>query len=626
MAKNDMTEFGLTEEELDELRLQCQNEIAISEDFMRPKWEKWRRRIKLLNNQKKRDTDISEPLAHVHFDTVLSALRDDELKTTFLPRAQGDEVQTENLNPVYEYDCELMDKKRKDYFWNWNALFFGRALLGMHVFDRQLMCPKPTVINMLTWYRDPQALSVNGGDDGFGAMRFGGMPVLMTRRDLEKAKVYKCLDEIQYSANENDVLRQANEQVRSAAGFTGYDADYLTGENEQATIMNWYTWWKGKRVLVGLANGNTKIIRFTKLKDQDQWPIIDKAPYPNSMSWDGTSLMDLVEDKQRAKAKLVNAALYVVETNSNHMYAYDINRVANESDLDFEMNKHVAIDGDTGGAITPIQRQQVGQDVSWMLNYMDTSAQKATGASDIQQGSLAGVKRTATEIATANEGADTRFSMLAEVIEWSEIEFARYWYKMYKMYFNEAIDEKFYRINGANGVYFRKLEKKDLITSVDPSVSVKSRVVGEARRIREIQEFNSFFELATQDPSVNVNELIRKRARLSGMNELEMEYLFKPDSERVLAKSENKGLSDNKFLPINESDDDLKHIQEHAKAGDTKANRAHQKMHWMAYLAKNKNPNLKQSQAMMPEGKEDLVEGGDVSGDLFNQIKTIQTA
>lgn len=590
-------QFGLTKDEQNELIVQCQNEIITSETFMQPKWEKWRRRLRLLNNQKKRDSDISEPLAHVHFNTMHAALYNDELKTTFLPREKGDITVTENLNPLYEYDSELMDKRVMDYEWIWNTLFFGRSLVMMFEFDRKNKVPKPEVVNMLTWYRDPNALSVNGDSAGRGAMRFGGRPFLATIQELEDAGVYENLNDVLMSSSENQILEAARDRVRSAQGFDTSLSDDVIGENRVTTIMEWLTIYKGKRVIVGLANGKTLLVRYQVLKDQDEWGIIDQTMYPNGLSWDGVSVLDLIEDKQRAKAKLINAALFTVETNGNHMYAYDANRINNESDLDFEFNKHIPINGDPSGAIQPISRSQVNNEVQFMLDYIDASAQKSTGATEIQQGASTGAKKTATEIATVQESVDTRFQLLSKVIGWSEKNFARYWYKMYKMHFKDTIDEKIMRIVGMNGVTFKSFTRENLVAEVDPDVTVKSKIVGEAKRIREIQEFNSMFEILAQDPNVNVDELVRNRAKLGGMTEMQMASVFRPDPERILATEENEKLNANEFVKINPTDDDLKHIQEHEKAAQNAKTMAHQKAHWKAYLAKNKNPNVRQEVA-----------------------------
>jgi len=591
----------LNEKEQKELVKQCQEEIENAKTFMGPKWAKWRKRLKLLNNQKKNEADISDPLAHTHFNTLLAALYDDELVTTFLPREQGDVNNAQNLNPLYEYDSELMSMDTMNYQWLWNALFFGRSLVMMFEWDSEMSVPVPEVVNMLTWYRDPNAKSVNGDTAGRGAMRFGGRPILLTKKQMEDAGVYENIDKITPNTAENDILTAAGDEVRNAQGLGGSVSDDITTENRLLTSMEWFTIYKGKRIAVGLANGDTLLTRYTELKDQNKWGIIDRVIFPDGIDWDGVSVMDLIEDKQRARARIINAALFNTEVNGNHMYAYDTNKITSESDLDFGQNRHVPVDGDPTNAIQAIQRTQIANETDYMLNWLEKSAGRATGATEIEQGVATGGRKTATEIATLSESVDTRFNLMAKVITWSTRRFAQYWYKMYKMYFTTEIQDKFLRIVGPDAIFFKKFDKEQVITNIDPDVSVKSKIVGEARRLRKLQEWNAEAEIMYADPSVDKEYMTRERARLGGATEMEMLSRFKPDPERIIAMEENKQLEKNEYVDLNETDNDIKHIEEHRKAASTKKNLAHQKAHMEQFIVKNKNPNVKEeAQALLP--------------------------
>ena len=308
------------------------------------------------------------------------------------------------------------------------------------------------------------------------------------------------------------------------------------------------------------------------------------------------------------------------------MYAYDARKIQSEADLDFEFNKHIPIDGDPRGAIEPITRSQVSNEVEFMLDYIDTSAQKATGATEIQQGAVSGAKKTATEIATVSESADTRFSLLSKVIGWSEKDFARYWYKMYKMHFKSTIDEKIMRVVGQNGVFFKSFTRENLIAKIDPDVTVRSKLVGEAKRIRELQEFNAEFEILAQSPNVNIENLIRKRAKLGGATEMDMQNIFKPDPERILAMDENRSLDKNEFVKINPTDDDLKHLEEHAKAADTAKNKVHQEQHMEQYIAKAKNVNVQEEVAGLNAAQNPPLSPVDTGAQDLSPVNTLRTA
>ena len=622
--------FDLNEEDYKALKAQLNSEQRISETFMLPKWEIWQKRIKLMNNQTKKDTDIGDPLIFPIFQTLLAALHVDKLRTKFVPREEGDTGVAENLNPLYEYDATIMDKSRLDYQWLWNTLFFGKSLCYMFEFDRETKTPCPEVVNMMTFYRDPQAKSVNGDSKGRGAMRFGGRPMLLTKRELESNKEYHNVDKIINKANTNYALSEAHRKVKEAQGFTTTDESQTVGENNQFSIMEWLTFSDGKRVVISTANGGELIIRRTELKDQDEWGIVEQSIYPDSLSWDGVSVMDLLEDKQRARARILNASLFNVETNANTMYAYDMTKIESESDLDFAPNKHIGVNGDPTNAIKPIQRQQIMNEVKYILETLTGQAEKATGASEVRQGAATGAVKSATEIATVSEGADTRFSLSSRIIGWSEKSFARYWYKMYKLHFTKAINTKILRLNGLGGaIGWRKLGRDNIIATIDPDVAVESELVTEGQRLRKLQSYSNSFPILSTSPSVNKEVLIRKGAELNGWTETEMLYLFEPSPDRIMQQEENSKINDGKFVPINATDDDMIHLAELQKAVDNKSKDAHEKAHLQSIITKSKNPKIKgEAQALAAEqsASRELSQSPNIGSQNFNTPSTLNTA
>ena len=386
-AKN----VGLSEKQYKKLTDQVKNEVTTSAAFMSPQWTRDNKRIKLFNNQKKKSTAVSDPMLFTHFQTVLAALYEDKLKVNFSPRTRGDIARSENLNPLYEFDAVDMDKANIDYKLDWNALFFGRSLCIMQQWDSEKLIPRPEVVNMLVWHRDPNATSVNGDSDGRGAMRFGGRPISKTLSDFEKDTNYKNIGEL--SDSTDAILKEAQYQVDNAQGYDSLGD--VEGENKNYTIMEWWTKFsmkdengKGvqKRVLVGYQNG--LIVRLTVLKDQKEWAIIDRTIYPDSLSWDGVSIADLVEDKQRANARILNATLFNVDSNTYSMGFYDATKVTKASHLNFGHNKRIPINGPVGDVYQPMKNAQIGQEVGFLMDKLRDLAQRATGATEIQQGAM----------------------------------------------------------------------------------------------------------------------------------------------------------------------------------------------------------------------------------------------
>jgi len=610
---------------------QAKSEIATSFSFMQPKWSIWTSWLKIFNNQKKDVSAVSDPMLFTHFQTVLASLYEDKLKVNFSPRTKADIERAENLNPLYEFDAIDMDKAIVDYKLTWNALFFGRGLCLMNQWDRKKLCPMPEVVNMLTWYRDPNATSVNGDSQGRGAMRFGGRPISMTKDDFSMNSQYKNIVEL--TDSENSQEQEAQRQIDEAQGFSTMDD--VTGDNRNYTIMEWYTKMymyeketinekeievlKMKRLLIGIQNG--LIVRFTELKDQDEWGIIDKNIYPDSMSWDGVCVPALIEDKQRANARMLNASLFNVESNSHQMYVYDSTKIKKSSHLNYGFNKHIPVAGDITGAVAPIQRNQVGNEVDYIMSKLQDLAQRATGATEIQQGAMSGAKRSATEVATVSEGADSRFSLSAKIFGWSEKAFARYWYKMYKMYYTKAVDEKIMRVNGLIGFTWKPLTREDIVTDADPDIKVESKLVSEARRLTKLQNFANAYPIFANDPTTNKEFLSREWAQLNGYDSVQISMMFKESPDRIIARDENERIAKGEVVKVNPTDDDYIHMDEHAK--EEKAT-AHIKAHLVNLTGKAKNPQVQEEVAAMQPQQEQPQE--QVTPANYSAPQTLQTA
>jgi hypothetical protein len=618
----------LTDKEYAKLIKQFTSEKSVAWQYMEPKQTYWKKRVRIYNNRKKKQSSIGDPLVFTQFQTLLAALYDDKLMVSFNPQERGDTDQAQNLNPLYEADAVRMKKPILDFQWIWNTLFFGRGLVIMSKWDTMELCPKPEIVNILTWLRDPTAKSVNGDASGRGAMRFGGRPIYKTMRELEKDSNYYYVEEMSGVPSVDPELQDAEEVINDAQDLGS--ATDVDGDNKNYTITEWFTWFNGKRVLIAVTN-ELQIIRYTVLIDQDEWPIKDKTIFPDPLSWDGTSLLDILEDKQRARARIINAALFNVESNTYNMYLFDANKIRKKSHLNFERNKNIPVNGSTSGAVEPVKRNQVGNEVSFILNWIQDVAQRGTGATEIQQGAMSLSGRTATEIATVSEKADTRFSLASKIFGWSEQEFARYWYKMYKMYFTDKINEKVLRVNGLTGYTWRSLKKSDIIGNKDPDIKVESKVVSEAIRLRKLQTWTNSYNFLSNNPNVNKDFLSREGARLNEYTETDIKMLFMPDSDRVVASEENKALAKGETVNISLMDDDVKHIDEHQKEEITKPNiGAHIQAHLDQIVAKAKNPKIQKEVADMKALKDGPQEEPNAEKQIqpvdFSQPRSIQTA
>lgn len=585
---------------------QVESEYQLSWWFMKPKWDEWALRLKLYNNQKRDKSAVGDPLLFTIHQTVLASLYDDQLMVSFNPREEGDADTAENLDSMAEFDYDEMEKDIVDYIWDWDTTFFGRGLVMLMEFDRAKMCPIPENWDPMTTLRDPNATSVNGDAKGRGASRFIGREIRLTKSQMEQAGVYFNYKTLKASQTNINSLVDRNQQLRAQA--QGYSDtmrfnEALSGDNATYLLLEWITRIDNKLVLLTLGDDRKRVIRYTELTGK-QIPILDRSLYPVSHDWDGVSIPDIVEDKQRARAKLTNLGVKVAEAGLHPSYIFDNTKITNRAELNMEVNKFIGVSGSPTNVISEVPRSQIKQDVSFILNTLDSAAQRATATPDIQQGQISGDKRTATELNLVDKKVDTRYSLSAKVFGWSEKRFWQQWYSLYKIHFEDKIDEKMLRVTGALGTKFRPLRRANIIATVDPDVKIESRVLSEAKRYNELQIVRGFVQTLAMDPNSNLRYALKYMGRLSGLKKDVLNQMLPPTVDEMIAEQENERLEANKIVEVQITDDHQIHLEVHNKLSDTPAKYAHIEAHKRAMILQKTHPELfpQQPSAQNPTG------------------------
>jgi len=578
---------------------QVQSEYSVAYPFNQAKRKKNLARLKLYNNQMKEDKAVGDPLMFTVFNTVHASLYEDRLMNVWEGRGgRGDEDVESNLNAVSEYDYDLMQKPEIDYYWNWDAEFFGRGLLLNMDFDRSesRMCPIPENIDASTFIRDPRASSVNGNVAGKGSMRFGGWEVGATYYELKGLPGYFNLKLLRKTKDEPedllDELRSAHRQAQGLEDFSNREESLGKYENYEFRLLNWFTTIKGQKYLVTLGNARSVLVRLVKLDYNGKWPINDRALYPMASNWDGVSIPDLTEDKQRGRAKLLNIAMESATAEVTPSYLFDQTRIKNKNDLNLRINKFIAVDGRVDNAMMPVQKSTAHQFATLIMDVLDQSAQRATAATELRQGVQSKVGRTLGEQQMAIAGGDTRFGMSAKIYGWSDRAFWLQWYVLYKKHFKDGIDKKVVRIQGAMAPTWREFTRENLISTVDPDVRIESRIVSEYKKQRDRDSFSNFVSVAMQDPEVNKRFLEKRLAKLNGMSKEEIDLAFPPTVDEIQAEDENKLLNNKQLPKISVMDDHMTHIDIHSKANQNAWSLAHMQAHKKLMVTKRDRTDL----------------------------------
>lgn len=582
----------------DKIIEQVNSEYSFCEKHHKTKLNDWLWRLKIYSNQRKEKQTVGDPLLFTIFQTIFASLYDDKIGVSFDPQESGDMATSENLNKLAEYDYQKMEKDIIDYEWNWDTMFFGRGFVFMNEFDRKKMHPVPEVVSPLLLLRDPKATSVNGNSKGFGGARFLGREMVLTKWQIENHGDYFNYQDLNKSDTEEDNLLIKSEKARAEAQGRDIINQEEQGlkDNAYFNILEWFTHIDGEKYLVALANNRTKLIRFTKLKDQEKWAIIDRVLFPISHDWDGVSIPDLIEDKQRARARLINDGLKVAATNANPMYLFDTNRIVRQDNLNFEFNKFIGINGNPVGSIVPIQKDIVRQEVQWILDTLHHSAQVALSTPEIQSGAVMQEKRTLGELELVSSKVATRYSLTARVFGWSERRFWERWYWIYKNFFQDNIDEKVLRLVGVWGVEFRKITRENIIAKIDPDIRVESTLISQSKKITQRELFRGFITMSAGVPDFPIRYALKELAKMSDFRTDQITILFPPNQDEIQAEKENKEIEDNKTPIVSLTDNHSVHRMIHSQLNQSKQRDKHLKFHDEAEQFQKENKQIFQEE------------------------------
>ena len=598
----------LEKDPYDDLAKQCRAEWQLAYDHQSPKKEEALLRLKLYNNQRRDKDAAGDVTMFTTHQTLLASFYVDQLGVTFTGREEGDEETGETLTNMAEFDYDEMEKDVTDFDWLWDTLAFGRGLLDMTAFIRDpangIFVPCPEVIDPTTFLRDPRAVSVNGNNkEGKNGARFFGRDIRMGRDAMEKnIHFLKTLDwkDIKFGNSTNSLLEEAAQARASAQGYN-YDQrrnESKLGANAEYDITEWSTNWKltnGEihKAKVWLANQRKKVVGFMDLgKPEDRWGLIDRPLYPTSHDWDGTSVFDLTEDKQRLRAVATNLGIKSMMADLYPMYTFDSNKVKNRGELKYGFNKFIPVDGDPN-SIQPMRKFAPNmQLLEYIMQTLQTSAQIANATSDFQEGILPSRQVPVSEMNIIANKIDVRYSLSTKIFGWSEKRFWQRYYWMYKEYFKDGIDKKTIRIDGAFGTKWRGLTKENFIGNTDPDIKIESRTLSRAHQLEERQSLTSYLVLAFQDPTANRRYGLKKLGKSFGMPTDEINRLLPPTIDEMQATDENDLLNDNKPVQVFAAQNHNVHLEIHNKAKDTVAKGHHIETHKKALMLKVTNPEL----------------------------------
>ena len=572
------------------------------------------KRLKLYNNQKRNEEHIGEPLLFTHMNTWLSSLYDDVFDRVWVAREEGDVETAENLTAVSEYDHELMNKDDLDYNAIWDALFFSYAIIDMLEFDPNLMCPAPSLIDPLTFYYDTFSPSIDGSVVNRKGMRFLGWDMYMSKAEvlsspmLGEGVISQLDDTADTGMSHKDEARK--ERLEAQGGTYSHLKRDDMQDNNVYELVQWRTIFKGRKIVLVLNAKRSKILGARYLPQNENgeslsWFVVAKKFNPQPHQFKGMSLADLLEDKQRHKAMIINDQINLARSLTYGSYVYDTTKIKNKLDLKWGYDKWIGVDGDPNSAIAPVRKDS--SNLAFLdntLNYIDVSAQKASATPELQQGVMSEQQRTLGELNLIASSSKTRYSLALKTLAIGDRDFWMLWYLLYKINFKEGLGEKVARIGGSTRV-FRGFNRENLICSTDPDITIKSKAVQEAKNQGKLKQFAEIMEIVMKDPDADKRASIKKALELSGLDSQEIDSILPPTSDEIIAQEQNDMINRGEEPPFLVNDNHLVHIRIHREAIENDIKKNHILTHLKALKVEQENPvlNPDNMQQGMQEGE-----------------------
>lgn len=534
--------------------------------------------LKLLSNLRRGDQNISSTLLLTLFDRIMSTVYDDKLQVKFLPSQGIIQEQINAYNTLAQSDYQEMDKAKMDYDWTWDTLFFGRGYVETSRFDMKRKIMQPHVINPLVLYYDPY--NENPQD-----WRYYGKWITKNKTDLQKlqkAGVLKPginLDSLisgidAYLWQYKIVRDQARDGVPPPIDPIGHDVFQILEHYDYDDQGNKCVYWIDKLFSTILYekkldydDGDQIIAPDGQTVDTgSKWPIVLKESFRVPHSSLPVSVADLLEDKHRAKAVLLNLAFVAAKDQANPLYWYDPDKVKDVSQfLARQVNQHIPVEGDGNLAVGPLNKASaMTADLMNFIRMLDNEAEAPVGAGRPMMGGTGSIRQTATLAAIEQQLNDITLALQGKVLQFGEKEFWSHWFHRYAKHANE-LGYKMANIVGVKGVDTQVIDLKLFNTDFPPGVWVYSSKEAENQQLTKRRDFMQLYPNLLQsldaDGLRNFNKHVFFPLFLEDPSLVDV--MFPKSLDEMNAEAENEQMKENIMPDVKDTDNHTTHIYTH---------------------------------------------------------------
>lgn len=556
------------------------------------------------------------------FDRVMGGLYDDKIQVKFIPSQGITQEQINDYNALAQSDYQEMNKAKLDYDCTWDALFFGRGYMETVRFNMKQKTMQPHVINPLNFGYDPYMENVQD-------WRYYWKWLTKSKYDLKKLQkagaLKKDIDLESFQSGIDPDLW--NYKVMRDQAREGVAPPIEPYNNDVFQILEFYGHSEsGKKCVYWTDKNFSKILYEKELDFEDgeevimpdgmsvqmdsKWPIVVKESFRIPHSSIPISVADLLEDKHRAKAVLLNLAFIAAKDTANPLYGYNPDKVRDVSQfMQRQINQHIPMDDET--AAWPINKANaMSPDLQAFIEYLDREAEEPMGAGKPMTPTGSKSTGTATQAAIDQQLNDVASSLQSKVLQFGEAEFWSHWFHRYAKN-AKALKEKTANIIGVKGVNTMKIDLKSFNAKYPPGVLVFSAKEAEYKNLVKRRDWMQLYPNLMQSMEPDSFRNWNKHIFMPLMIEdpATIDVMYPKTVDEIKAEEENEDLAKDIMLPVEETDDDITHIYSHRMIPNkTWATLLH--IDWHEKMLADKKKQEMMAQQMEMESKMGATKGG----------------
>jgi hypothetical protein len=520
---------------------------------------------------------------------LMARIYSDKPKVTFKNQGIGvASLVAQNLNNAFQTDVDTPEMARINYQVNYDSFKSGVGTLVRVGWDSHNLRPIYEVANPLLIIPDPD------GDYIQDVYKFIGFESEKFANEMPK--------EWQNTKDLPDAITELTQKSRTLKANAGMINNYQLGRK---VVYSCFEYWEGSLYFSVWGNNRTTLLYIIKYEPElpeektNDFVAINKFVHttrwkPKRDSFFGHRLAVFALNVQDARSLIATLRFQMEKSVLHPMYIANTRMIQDRTDLDFGFNKVIFANPMEGEPLTnammPIQKDRTTANPSQVDRELEQQLSKVTGgmSGDMINGQETSRRETLGTNQLQQGNADINLSLVTKIGTWFEEYLAWGWYRSILENF-AAGDKKIVELKTGLGEKYIVLKQKDLVQDVFIGVKVES--------FFELKKQNdelavSLGQLLAETANQNLSEsarmaLLRDLTRARGVAEEKIQiYLYNSPQEQ-LQIYENIALSENVFVPVSPTDDDLAHIFIGKLYGiDTDAAEVHNISHVQAFIAK----------------------------------------